>query len=49
MNELVEIQKTISGLATITPDKLAKISERMVEIDRANTLLVEVIRKRLTS
>ena len=39
MNELVEIQKTISGLATITPDKLAKISERMVEIDRANNSL----------
>ena len=36
MNELVEIEKTISGLATITPEKLAKISERMVEIDRAN-------------
>ena len=39
MNELVEIQNTLSGLATITPEKLAKISERMVEMDRANNSL----------
>ena len=39
MNELVEIQNTVSGLVTITPEKLAKISERMVEIDRANNSL----------
>ena len=39
MNELVEIQNTVSELATITPEKLAKISERMVEIDRANNSL----------
>ena len=39
MNELVEIQNTVSGLTTITPEKLAKISERMVEIDRANNSL----------
>ena len=39
MNELVEIQDTVTGLATITKEKLAKISERMVEIDRANNSL----------
>ncbi len=39
MNELVEMQDTVTGLATITKEKLAKISERMVEIDRANNSL----------
>ena len=36
MNELAIPKDMISGLPTITPKKLAKISERMVEIDRAN-------------
>ena len=39
MNELAEIQDTISGLATITPKKMRKISERMVEMERANNSL----------
>ena len=39
MNELAEIQDTISGLATITPKKMQKISERMVEMERANNSL----------
>ena len=36
MNELAQIQNTISGLATITPKKMQKISDRMVEMERAN-------------
>ena len=39
MNELAQIEKEFSGLATITPEKLAKISERMVEMERANNSL----------
>ena len=29
----------VSGMETMTPDKIAKIAERMVEIDRANKSL----------
>ena len=36
MNELAQIQNDITGLATITPEKMQKISERMVEMERAN-------------
>ena len=36
MNELAIPKDMIGNLPTITPKKLAKISERMVEIDRAN-------------
>ena len=39
MNELVQIQEEFSGLATITPAKMQKITDRMVEIDRANNSL----------
>jgi len=39
MNELAQIQDTISGLATITPEKMQKISDRMVEMERANNSL----------
>ena len=39
MNELAQIQKEFSGLATITPEKMQKITERMVEIERANNSL----------
>ena len=39
MNELVQIQEEFSGLATITPEKMQKITERMVEIERANNSL----------
>ena len=39
MNELAQIQNTISGLATITPEKMQKISDRMVEMERANNSL----------
>ena len=39
MNELAQIEKEFSGLATITPEKLQKITERMVEIERANNSL----------
>mgnify|MGYP003148515880 FL=1 len=35
MKELALIQESFTGLPTVTPDKLAKISERMVEIERA--------------
>ena len=35
MNELAQIEKEFSGLATITPAKMQKITERMVEIERA--------------
>ena len=35
MNELERIQNDITGLATITPEKMQKITDRMVEIDRA--------------
>ena len=35
MKELALIQESFTGLPTITPNKLAKISERMVEIERA--------------
>ena len=31
-----DLQKSLSELATMTPDKVALIAERMVEIDRAN-------------
>ena len=36
MNELAIPEDMVNNLPTITPKKLAKISERMVEIDRAN-------------
>ena len=39
MNELAQIQKEFSGLETITPEKMQKISERMVEIERASNSL----------
>jgi len=39
MNELTEIQNDITGLATITPAKLQKITDRMVEMERANNSL----------
>ena len=39
MNELAQIQDTISGMATITPEKMQKISDRMVEMERANNSL----------
>jgi len=40
MKDLQIIEAAVAeGLATITPDKLAKISERMVEIDRATQTL----------
>ena len=39
MDELVQIQDTISGLETITPEKMQKISDRMVEMERANNSL----------
>jgi len=39
MNELAQIEKEFSGLATITPAKMKKITERMVEVDRANNSL----------
>ena len=40
MKDLQIIEETVAeGLATITPDKLVKISERMVEIDRASQTL----------
>ena len=39
MNELAQIQNDITGLATITPEKMQKISERMVEMERASNSL----------
>ena len=39
MDELAEIQNSVSGLATMTTEKIAKISERMVEMERANNSL----------
>ena len=39
MKELVHIQNSITGMATMTPDKIQKISERMVEMERANNSL----------
>ena len=39
MNELAEIQNSVTGLATMTTEKIAKISERMVEMERANNSL----------
>ena len=39
MNELAQIQNSIRGMATITSDKIQKISERMVEMERANNSL----------
>ncbi len=39
MKELAQIQNSISGMATMTPDKIQKISERMVEMERANNSL----------
>ena len=37
--EIIKMHESMNGLATMTPDKIAKVSERMVEIDRAiNTL-----------
>ena len=39
MNELVAIQNNIEGLPTVTPDKLAIINERQVEIERAKQTL----------
>jgi len=36
---IIKLHESMNGLATMTPDKVSKISERMVEIDRAiNTL-----------
>ena len=38
--DLAKVYEDIStGLDTMTPDKLAKVSEKMVEIDRANKSL----------
>ena len=43
MSELMNIEQSLNGLGasldTMTPDKISKISERMVEIDRANKTL----------
>ena len=39
MNELAQIQNDISGLETITPKKMQKISERMGEMERASNSL----------
>ena len=39
MNELVKIEEEFSGLETITPAKMQKITERMVEVDRASNSL----------
>ena len=39
MDELAQIEKEFSGLATITPAKMKKITERMVEVERANNSL----------
>ena len=39
MEELAHIQNTLIGMATMTPDKIQKISERMVEMERANNSL----------
>ncbi len=39
MNELAQIEKEFSGFATITHNKMQKITERMVEIERANNSL----------
>ena len=39
MNELVEIHKNITGLPTITKEKMALINERQVEIERAKQTL----------
>ena len=39
MNELAQIEKEFSGLATITPEKMQKITERMVEMERASNSL----------
>ena len=39
MKEIALIRETFDSLPTITPDKLAKISERMVEMDRAKQTL----------
>jgi len=39
MNELAQIQKSIAGMATMNPNKIQKISERMVEMERANQTL----------
>ena len=39
MNELAQIEKEFSGLATITPEKMQKITKRMVEVERANNTL----------
>ena len=42
-SELMNIEQSLNGmgtnLPTMTPDKIAKISERMVEVDRANNTL----------
>ena len=38
-DNLLKIHQSVNGLATMTTDKIAKVAERMVEIDRAiNTL-----------
>ena len=39
MEELVHIQNSIAGMATMNPNKIQKISERMVEMERANNSL----------
>jgi len=39
MNEVAQIGKEFSGFATITPNKMQKISDRMVEMERANNSL----------
>ena len=39
MNKLAQIQNDISGLETITPKKMQKISERMGEMERASNSL----------
>ena len=39
MKELAQIQASVTGMETMTPDKIQKISERMVEMERANNSL----------
>lgn len=34
--KFTDVHKSLNGLATMTPSKVAKIAERMVEMDRAN-------------
>ena len=39
VSELMEVHRSVNGLATMTPDKISKVADRMLEINRAvNTL-----------